>query len=173
MKATFVLPSGTKVEVDGETAEVQALLERYTTEADGQPRPQPRQPARGPTSSDNGGSDEDNQISEIAVVNRIKEDDALSWLHDIIDSRNVLDRVLLPLFVVNQIDSRADGLTSGFISRVFAELGVRLAVPNVSTVLSGKAKRYVLADSSRRKGTPVRYKISRAGMSYLEQQRRD
>jgi hypothetical protein len=69
------------------------------------------------------------------------------------------------------IDASAKGATSGFISRTYAELGVKMAVGNISTELSGRSKKYVIADVVRRKGAPVHYKISRAGRSFFEQGR--
>jgi hypothetical protein len=172
MKATFVLPNDTRVELDGDASDVQELLAHFSRAPAATVRAPRRAQATARRDVHDTTGDSNDQINEIDVVNRIKSDDALTWLHDIIDSRDVTDRVLLPLYVAGQMEPRTTGLTSGFISRVYAELGVRISVPNVSTELSRKAKRYVLADAVRRKGAPVRYKISRAGVSYLEQRRR-
>jgi hypothetical protein len=170
VKATLVLQNGTKVELDGDASEVQGLLGYFS--GAGSPS---HDRAKQPTSSvgiAHEARDNDHELSEtvteLVVVNRIKEDESLEWAHAIIDSRDVTRRVLLPLYVAAEINPRADGLTSGFITRVYSELGVRLDQANVSKELSGRAKKYVLADGVRRKGAPVHYKISRAGRIYLE-----
>ena len=68
----------------------------------------------------------------MAIVNRLKEDEDLAWMHEILDSRDMSRRVLLPLYVASEIDPSAEGLTSGYISRIYTELGVRIAQANVS-----------------------------------------
>jgi hypothetical protein len=175
VKATLHLPNGTKVEIDGESEEVRRLLEAFSGQESRAKAPGGKiasipssrthpdvKPADGEVT---------NEISPLAVVNQIKEDESLQWVQAVVDSRDMTRRVLLPLYVASEIDSRGEGVTSGFISRVYAELGVRIAQANVSRELSGKAKKYVLADTVRRKGAPVRYKISRVGRAFLEQSR--
>jgi len=172
MKANLVLPNGTKVEIDGSLSEVRRLLDNFSGPSPG--APQAPSKSRGkPTakSRDNDEEEGSGAVGELAIVNRIKEDESLQWLHAIVDSRDMTRRILAPLYVAAEIDSRADGLTSGLISRIYTELGVRIDTANVSRELSGKAKKYVLADKVRRKGAPVHYKISRAGRAFLRQDR--
>jgi len=173
MKATLQLPNGTKIEIDGEPDEVRKLLSWAATQLE--PTASPRAPVKKPSAKAQIATPaaEPEGITTLAVVNRIKEDEALQWTHPLLDSRDVTRRVLLPLYVASLIDAGADGITSGFISRVYAELGIRIGVGNVSTELSGKSKKYVLADVVRRKGAPVHYKISRAGRTFLEQGRNE
>lgn len=177
MKASLTLADGTKVEIDGAPDEVQRLLATFSSSGPdkaGKPSPPRSRTAREKnvvhSDSDSASTE---SVTEMAIVNRLKEDEDLAWMHEVLDSRDMTRRVLLPLYVAAEIDPSAEGLTSGYISRIYTELGVRIAQANVSRELSGKAKKYVLADTVRRKGAPVRYKISRAGRSYLEQQRRD
>lgn len=172
MKASFALPNGTRVEIDGTPDDVQRVLSSFTqTEATSGGSTSHRAVKKQQVQQQGSATPMESAeaLTEMAVVNRIKDDESLKWLHQIIDSRDMTRRVLMPLYVAAEIDARAEGLTSGFISRVYAELGVRLDQANASTALSGKAKRFVLADVQRRKGSPVRYKISRAGRAYLEQ----
>jgi hypothetical protein len=172
MKATLRLANGTKVEIDGEPDEVRRLLADFS----GVPEPRPPgilPPGKRPTAKSRSVEpiNEVEGITELAVVNRIKEDEALQWTHPILDSRDMTLRILLPLYVASEIDPGAEGITSGFISRVYAELGIRMNVGNTSTELSGRSKKFVLADIVRRKGAPVHYKISRAGRAFFEQSR--
>jgi hypothetical protein len=174
MKASFTLPNGTKVEMDGTPDDVQRVLATFSPSNVGERAAAPPSLGLPKTKSETGSDSESAEaITEMAIVNRLKEDEALAWLHEVVDSRDMTRRVLLPHYVASEVDSRAEGVTSGFISRVYTELGVRIAQANISTELSGKAKKFVLADVVRRKGAPVRYKISRAGRSYLEQNRRN
>lgn len=174
MKATLHLPNGTKVEIDGESEEVRRLLETFSGQESRTRTPSGKVPIpHARTRPDSNPADDDavEEIGPLAVVNRIKEDESLQWLQAVVDSRDMTRRVLLPLYVASEIDPRCEGVTSGFIARVYTELGVRIAQANVSRELSGKAKKYVLADTVRRKGAPVHYKISRAGRTFLEQGR--
>jgi len=171
MKATLQLANGTKIEIDGEPDEVRGLLSWAAARVEpaaASPvlvkKPIAKSPVAAPVTDVAG-------ITTLAVVNRIKEDETLQWTHPLLDSRDVTRRVLLPLYVASIIDAGAEGITSGFISRVYAELGIRMGVGNVSTELSGKSKKYVLADVVRRKGAPVHYKISRAGRTFFEEKR--
>ena len=175
MKATLHLPNGTKVEIDGESDEVRRLLAAFSGEGSGTKASAGKAasvpPPRTHPDVKPGDGDVVDEISPLAVVNRIKEDETLQWVQAVVDSRDMTKRVLLPLYVAAEIDPRGEGVTSGFISRVYTELGVRIAQANVSRELSGKAKKYVLADTVRRKGAAVHYKISRVGRAFLEQSR--
>ncbi len=170
MKATLQLANGTKVQIDGDADEVRGLLSWAATQAQAPDvaRSGKTSLAKLPVAES---AAEPEGITTLAVVNRIKQDEFLKWTHPLLDSRDVTRRVLLPLYVASLIDAGADGITSGFISRVYSELGIRMGVGNVSTELSGKSKKYVLADVVRRKGAPVHYKLSRAGRTFFEQGR--
>jgi hypothetical protein len=60
-------------------------------------------------------------------------------------------------------------LTSGEVSKVTTELGIRIDVANASKTLSGSASRYVIGDRVRKSGQPVRYKLSRRGHAYVKE----
>jgi hypothetical protein len=64
--------------------------------------------------------------------------------------------------------ANAHALSSGEISKITADLGVPVSQPNVSKTLSGTAAKYVMGDRVRKKGQPVRYKLSRRGLQYLQ-----
>jgi hypothetical protein len=172
MKASFVLSNGTTVNLDGDPTDIEGLLAHFR--ADGQSKaivqktvarrlPKDRSVTLVPEPGDG--------PSEMEIVNWLKEEGSAPWVDQILDSRDVTRRVLLPLYAAHKLAISGSGVTSGFISRVLAQLGVRISVPNASRELSGRAKRYVLANTVRRKGAAVNYKISRAGMAFLEQGR--
>jgi hypothetical protein len=184
MKASFVLTNGTKVEIDGTPVEVQQLLSTYSGGApmgSTSSGPAPAPPAKSKTRSKTkakakpkvvASTDDDaGGLSELELVNHIKEDERFEWLDRLLDAKDMTIRVMLVLFVAAEVDPQAPGLTSGFIARVHLQLGVRLDVSNVSKELSGRGKKYVLADVVRRKGAPVHYKLSRVGRAFMEQQR--
>jgi hypothetical protein len=169
MKASFRLQNGTNVEIDGDPEDVQTLLAHFSSPGHAvtqsvKPRKIDATRRKSTTVEPAGAS-----VSEIEVVNWIKEQGSAPWIDEILDSRDVTRRVLLPLYVSEKLRPGVGGITSGFISRVLTQLGVKISIPNVSTELSGKANRLVLAGSVRRRGAPVNYRISRAGVALLEQ----
>jgi hypothetical protein len=181
MKATMLLPNGTKVEIDGDADEVRRLLNDFsgalaTLPLTIPPKPKPKsktktkaKPAAARAQREDDGAV--GGITELAVVNHIKEDEAFQWVHAILDSKDQMLRALVVLYVAAETDPQGPGVTTGFISRVYLELGVRLTTANVSSELAGRAKKYVLADAVRRKGAAVNYKLSRVGRAFIESKR--
>jgi len=165
MKASFTLPNGTLVQLDGDPNDVRAMLNHLGSDSASKGT-RAMQPAARSAVND---QPDEATISEIDVVNWIKNQTELPWIDQVLDSRDVTRRVLLPLYALHHMGSRA-GATSGFVSRVLAQLGVRISVPNVSTELAGRAKKFVLASSVRKKGAAVFYTISRAGINYMDGQ---
>jgi hypothetical protein len=74
----------------------------------------------------------------------------------------------LPLYIVHEHLGNAFGLSSGEVTKVTTDLGVPVSQPNASRTLSGTAAKYVIGDRVRKKGQPVRYKLSRRGVQYLQ-----
>ena len=106
-------------------------------------------------------------ISEI--VKQVKDCDEADAIESrILDTTSQVNRILLPLFVVQKFMGGSHGLTTGDISAVTKDLGIPIHVANVSNALKGSAARYVIGDKVRRKGQPVRYTLSRRGIKYLE-----
>ena len=80
-----------------------------------------------------------------------------------------MNRILLPLYIVHEYYGNSIGLTSGDVSKITTDLGVPVQTPNASRTLSGTASRYVIGDSVRKKGQPVRYKLSRRGVQFIKE----
>jgi hypothetical protein len=172
-KANITLPNGTTVNVEGTTEEVERLLliysgaqpppdrnkakNRGSTKRKKRPVERGEKPAAAPS------------IDIIELVNLIRtcdESDAIE--RHILDKTSELNRVLLPLYVVHEYKDNKFGLTSGDIEKVTTQLGVRVSTGNASTSLSNDAKSYVLGDTVRVRGQPVRYKLHRRGIQYMK-----
>lgn len=170
-KATLKLPNGPVVTLEGTPQEVRQLLEMYSgqqpaLQAGGQGAAkrearQSRMPSR--PAADASGPD----LSQI--VNQVKNcQEAEGIEKNILDRASMVDRVLLPLYVVHEHYGNQPGLTSGEIDKITTELGVRVSQPNASRTLSDTASRYVVGDKVRKKGQAVRYRLSRRGTQYLK-----
>jgi len=182
-KASISLPNGTKVEIDGTPEEVAQLLSLYGQngsppsprhpDAPSLRKKKPRKPRRTPAATGGGPAKADPSgltSADLAqVVNTVKScDEAEAIEKRILDKTSQVDRTLLPLYVVHDYMSNKFALTSGDINKITTQLGIPISTANASTTLSGTASRYVMADSVRRAGVPVRYKISRRGQQYLK-----
>lgn len=165
MKATLSLPGGVVVRVEGAADEVRRVVKTLG-------RPEPHSPADAPgrgrvASRDEGPAPQTPDLAEL--VNAIKESDEFeAFDQHIFKRRRQLERVLLPMYVLGKTSGSTVGLTSGEISRVCAELGLRMSQPNAAGVLSGAGARFVIGNRTRVKGQAVRYRLSRPGTQYIE-----
>jgi hypothetical protein len=172
-KASLTLQNGTLVMIEGTALEIHELLTFYgagtkpdATKSTGSGPPN-RLPEGAGSIDDAGESAK--PVDLIGIVNYIKSCDAADRIEkSILDKTDQLPRVLLPLYVVHEHMQNNTGLTSGDISKVTAELGIRISVANASTTLSKPASKYVIGDKARRSGQPVRYKLSRRGHAYMK-----
>jgi len=174
-KANLTLPNGTVVNIEGTPEEVQHLLAVYSdplAPASARSRASDAQRTSGPQAkvsqaAPNGG---DTKVDLVEIVNLVRTCDTSERIESaVLDSTNVLNRVLLPLFIVHEHKANAFGLTSGEVNKILTELGVPITQPHVSTCLSGPAKSYVIGDKMRVKGHAVRYKLNRRGVQYFQQ----
>jgi len=172
-KASIRLPNGTTVLIEGTTDEVRRLLEFYGqappisgSNRSGPGRDATRKPERRkPPQTD---AEKGPQPNLAEVINLIKScDEAESIESQILDRTSQVNRILLPLFVVQKHLGSAFGLTSGDISRIVTDLGIPMQTPNVSRTLSSTASRYVVGHAVRRKGKAIRYKLSPRGVQYF------
>lgn len=166
-KASIKLLDGTVVTIEGSEQEVRRLLAQYGGSGKSQQSsPRARPPKRGNRSQQEapgGGAD------LAAIVSQVKScDEAEAIENNILDRSSQTDRTLLPLYIVHQYMDNRTGLTSGEISTVTKELGIPISQPNCSKTLSGIASKYVVGDKVRKKGMPVRYKLSRRGVHYVK-----
>lgn len=175
VKANLKLPNGTTVEIDGSTVEVEQLLRMYAGGVPSNPdtpekasakpkRARSKSPTGGDSRGENGAS-----ADITAIVNHIKECDEAEAIEErILDRTSQVDRTLLPLYVVHEYMGNRVGLTSGEINKVTTELSVPITQPAASRTLSGTAAKYVIADGTRKRGKPLRYKLSRRGQKYVK-----
>lgn len=167
-KASIELPNGTCITIEGTPEEVRKLLEFYgtagtarTPDLKGEKKSKKRA-----TAAKKPETTEQPDLAEI--VNRIRNSDEAEKIETtILDRTSQVNRILLPLYVIHEELGNAVGLTSGDISKITKNLGIPVQTPNVSNTLSGTAARYVMPDKMRKRGQPVKYKLSRRGVKYL------
>jgi hypothetical protein len=175
VKAQIALANGTSITVDGTMDEIKHLLDYYggdRTSAHGVGAAPPAKRTRGkkapavtaPASKGEKGGD----VPLAEIVNLVKNcDDADKIEKQILDRTSQVNRILLPLYIVHEHLHDAHALTTGEISKITSDLGIPVQTPNVSRSLTTSASRYVMGDRVRKKGQPVRYRLSRRGVKYL------
>ncbi|MGD0264740.1 MAG: hypothetical protein ABSD47_07250 [Candidatus Methylomirabilota bacterium] len=167
-KATVRLASGAVVNIEGTASEIKELLSLY-----GEPLRERRAVSKAhalrQASSKVPPADEKRDMSITEIVKHIKDCDEADDIETrILDTTSQVNRILLPLFVVQKHMRSKQALTTGDISAITKDLGIPIHIANVSNALKGSAARYVIGDKVRRKGQPVRYMLSRRGIKYLE-----
>lgn len=167
-KAIVKLASGAVVNIEGTASEIKELLSFY-----GEPLREKQVLSKGhalrQTSIKAPPADKTENISIHEIVKHIKDCDEADDIETrILDTISQVNRILLPLFVVQKHLGAKQGLTTGDISAITKELGIPIHIANVSNALKGSAARYVIGDKVRRKGQPVRYMLSRRGIKYLD-----
>jgi hypothetical protein len=174
-KATLTLPGGTTVVIEGTPEEVNRMLELHAGGAPGAgtPTPKPKLAKRRAKKREPSGTDDatasKNAPDLSQIINLIKTSDEAEMIEErILDRTSLVDRTLLPLYIVHEQLGNAFGLTSGDVSRITTDLGIPIRTPHASTTLSSTAARYVIGDQVRRRGVPVRYRLSRRGVQYMK-----
>jgi len=170
-KASFTLPNGTTVHIEGSPDEVKALLGFYSVPhpSGGTPASpgRTRHPGEKKPKSDKADTKSSADLTEI--IAQIKTcDDAENIEKNILDRPSAVNRVLLPLYIVHKHLGNAFGLSSGEIAKITKDLGVPVAMANASRRLSGAAAKFVVGDRMRRRGRAVRYKLSRRGLQHMK-----
>ncbi len=166
-KATFTTPKGTVVNIDGTPDEIQQFLRVYET------TPMKAKVPPSTAGKKIKGGRKDVQATEdghlLKIVNLIKDCDESKAIEDnIIDRNSQVDKVLLPLYIVHEYMDNEVSLQSGEISKITGDLGIRIKQPNVSTILSETASKYVMGDRVRKARQPVKYKLNRKGLKYIK-----
>ncbi len=165
-KASLKLLDGTTVDIEGSAEEIKNILtlHNYNQIENTANKNKPKQKVTVGTKSKNFDSFD---ITEI--VNEIKNcEDAELIGKNILDRTSQVDRILLPLHISEQYLKNKPALTTGDISRILNDLSIHISTANVAHTLSGTASKYVIGDKVRKKGQPVKYKLSRRGQQYLE-----
>jgi len=168
-KATLTLLNGTTVVIEGSPEEVQKLVEICS----GAPPTPPKKPdaaqAQQPSPRRAKSKPSETTVDHAEIVNLVKTcDEAQSIETQILDRPSQVNRTLLPLYIGHEHLGNAVSLTSGDISKIATDLGVPISQGNASRTLSKTAFRYVVGDKMRKKGRPVRYKLSRRGVKYMK-----
>jgi hypothetical protein len=169
-KASFNLPDGTSIHVDGTADEVRELLTHFASRK-GTPTkghvPRKRTRAAGPSAPR--GGEGSPAVDILAIVNMIKTcPEAEAIAANVLDKRDRTNRILLPLYVVAEYMNDGFRLTSGEIAKITAQLKVPVHPNNVSTELGGKSSRFVMGNRTRTSGVPVRYGITRTGLQRIK-----
>ena len=166
-KASFTLPDGTTVIVEGNPEEIRKIMslhqpsQKEAKELETSPK-RGRVKKRESTSETN----EPDLPGLVATTKSSKEFDEIET--NILDRSSVVDRLLLPLYVAHEYVSEHLGFTSGEITKYLSQFGVNIAQPNVARNLSSSASRYVIGDTLRVKGKATHYRISRKGLAYIK-----
>ncbi len=164
-KASILLRDGTKIEIHGTVEEVQRLTEHYSRVA--APRTEGSAPKNGhepaPTAVDGG---EPDVAAIVAIIRDCDEAERIETR--VLDQKDVLNRVLLCLWIVHKYVDQMLGLTSGDVERITEQLGVKVGISNASNVLSGRAKSFVAGDTVRKRGGTVRYRLNRRGVQHFD-----
>jgi hypothetical protein len=170
-KASFTLPNGTTVTIEGTPRDVQNLLAFYG----GNPEKKERsnQKPRGHTGRKKPAAEKKISPAKIAqIVNQIKScPEAEAIEKNILAKTHEANRVLLPIYIVHEYMDNAFGLTTIDISKVTAELGARVRVSRqaaLRALVRSPASRFVLTDKARQRGTATRYTLDERGVQYMK-----
>ncbi len=167
-KASLKLTNGTIVSIEGSPEEVHRILDLHSGEIASSHKPEITSKTKmSPRPLNPKGNESVIDLKEI--INKVKScDEAENIEKQILDRTSMADRTLLPLYIVHEYFGNSQGLTSGEISKVIADLGIPIKISNVSRTLSGTASKYVNGHSVRKKGIAVRYKLIRRGAQYFK-----
>ncbi|TET38306.1 MAG: hypothetical protein E3J72_03590 [Planctomycetota bacterium] len=171
-KATFKLPDGTLVTIDGTLEEVKKLLESYggAGKASSTGTRNKKKTASGKSSKKSAEKAHDEKPDLAEIINQIKDCSKAEIIEtQILDRTSMVNRILLPLYIVHEYLDNAYGLTSGEISKITTDLSVPISTSNASKHIARSASKYITGDSVKKQGKTVRYKLNRRGVKYLNE----
>ena len=173
VKSTITLQNGTIITVEGEPTDVKEVLGHYDERFDekreriaikSQKRLSSQEVKPSSEAADKGGKD-----FVVDIVNAIKNSEEIDQIESkILDKASQVDRVVLPLYIVSRYFNNGFHLSSNDIYKVLKELGISMALPNISKTLRSSALKYVIAEKATKKGESTPYKISLKGRKYME-----
>jgi hypothetical protein len=164
-KSKIKLMNGEEVNIEGSPEEIVRIISLYS----GQNNSVNVKEVKNIVKTDNVKNTDMDVDQVLDIVNTIKEcDESDSIEKSILDRSSLVDRIILPLYIANKYLKTGTSLTTGEISKILIELGISIAIPNVSNTIAGSAKSYVMGDKTRKRGQSVKYRISRRGITYLE-----
>lgn len=166
-KASLLLPSGTKIQIEGTPEEVHKIIELHS-----QTHSQYTSPPSNKASTKKSQSpppDKRLPVSLEQIIATIKSCEEAELIEQkVLDNPSQLSRILVCLYVAHEHFETNPGLTSADISTITKDLGVPISRTNTATTLSGAAAKYVTGDRVRKPGIPVRYTINRRGLQYMK-----
>ena len=175
IKATFSLPNGTVVTIEGTQGDVQNLLDYYsgTHPGDGiQPKHESKRVVKATPKTVKSETSEITPDTLIEIVNLIRScPEAEAIEKNILEAKSSeAVRVLLPLYIVHEYFGNSFGLTTVEIGDITAELGSKVKVrrQNVLRAVKFSGSKYVLGDRARKVGTGTRYTLSERGAQYIK-----
>lgn len=176
LKATFSLPNGTLVTVEGQQEDVQNLLDYYSNTHPSHPAP-PKHESKtvikpAPHKAPKPESTDISTETHIKIVNLIRScPEAEAIEKNILEAKSSEGlRVLLPLYIVHEHFENSFGLTTVEIESITAELGKKVKVrrQNALRAVKSSVSKYVLGDRARKVGTGTRYTLSDRGVQYIK-----
>lgn len=179
LKATFSLPNGTSVTIEGLKEDVQDLLNYYSNlhpnDSSYSTKPHPKVNIKTPQKQAES-SDSAKVSSDILtqIVNKIKTcPDAEAIERNILGKEKPAeaDRVLLSLYVIHKYFDNAFGLTTVEIETITTDLGPKIKVNRQNAnrqFVRTATSRLVLADKRRKVGSKVRYTLNERGVQYMK-----
>lgn len=181
LKASFNLPNGTLVTIEGDKEDVRDLLDHYSNASPvaviDSHLPKAKSNIHEKSTEKKADSHEISVVSSetlTQIVNKIKSCPEAEAIE-----RNILgkakpteaDRVLLPLYIVHKYFENSFGLTTVEIEAITTELGPKIKVnrQNANRQFVRKStSRLVLSDTRRKVGAKVKYTLNDRGIQYIE-----
>lgn len=168
-KAEIILKDGTNITIDGSVEEVAKIISIYRSDGvkSSKAHRRPVQPSTKEAVDNEKGKE---AIDLAAMANKIRDcDEAEALESKILDHPDVVNKILMCLYMNKIYFGEQPPMTTGEISKLLKQLGVPVATANVSTAISRKAKALVMADGVRKKGSIVRYELNRRGVQQFEE----
>jgi len=162
-KASFKLPNGGNVLIEGTPQEIQEFLALYSGATGKAGFTQKRQVVKSTKSNliEKKTKPDKSDIEKIIeIAKTCKEADAIGEY--ILDQTNEANRVLVPLYIVHEYLDNAFGLSTNEISEVTIGLGAKVSRQNALRAVKYSAPSLVI-----KIGKPPRYKIHRRGLAHI------
>jgi hypothetical protein len=177
LKASFNLPNGTLVTIEGIPEDVRNLLDYYSNShllPESKPpkdKPSTKHPQQDATPNISKGVTPDTLAQVVNLIKSCPEAEAIEEFILDKEKSSEANRVLLPLYIIHEYLDNAFDLTTVEISKITTDLGpnVKVRRQNVLRALArSSASKYVLGDKTREIGTATRYKLNDRGVQYIK-----
>lgn len=166
-KSNITLPDGTTIKIEGSTTEISKILSVYKNNAETISLKKDQKTSTITSKRDKAEAKEADKIIEI--VSAIKNSDYIEEIEmNILDKSSQVDRVLLPLYIVMHDFDNNISLSSTDIYKILKELGVHMALPNISRTLKKTGLKYIIPEKSTKKHESTSFNISLSGRKYIE-----